>query len=568
MKTKLLFIIFCIYGIALSAQQILIDEGIQVAGLQCFPVHGDTINYYYLPSVGALGKNEAGLPEFSYLRYITKAASQNETKSITNADGGAILHFLVQYTTPEQQINEAQQELKEKIGNHAILKGPVTLTDAKYTIISSILTKEGEQKKKVITTGKAPIFQNSKLAFSFELEPQDSKLLLESFKMATPDISVVFEFSFAGLSQDFQADVTVKWDEFHESKQFGGKGNLFFLKADVEKGFEELRKNNTIDLQIIGSNANLEKLLNTVYEKLMKLIFEPVRPEAAPEDKKSDLLSVLTSMAEEAITKGTGSLSITYKRKEIRTTGKSKLTFRGREITSRSHFITFNIGDIYSKYGNNDKVFKDVSLKDLAFLQRDVYVGVDGTLHEEFDKMINSVTVTLKKGHTDGTATVEEIVLNRHTLQPDSKFMMSYLNHHDNNLMNWRSYSYCTHWQFVGGGELKSGWADNDAAMINLYVPYKRKKVEIIGDLSDLSCNEIRTVTVSISYLFFGEIKSEHLIIKEDEIPENKTFEITLPNEVNEVTYEITGYKKDGTQVSKSGKNKMGVIFIDDLCED
>lgn len=547
------------------AQQILIDEGVQLAGLQCFPVRGDSTTYYYLPAVGAVSENEAGLPEVSYLRYIFGKATGNGTKSIAEAEGGAILHFLVTYTTPNEQVKEAEQQLKEIFGENAQLKGPVTLNEAKYTIISSILTESGEREKTVITTGEAPIFENSKLAFSFELSPQKSKMLLESFKMSTPDISIVFEFSFAGLSHDFAADLTVNWDDFYKSKQFGGDAKFYSFGADIEKGFEELRKNNTIKLEVIGGNTSMEKLLNTVYDKLLKLIFDPVKPKEIPKKDKGGLGDAILALIEGDVTKKFG-LNVAYKKKKIKLTGESTMTFRGREMMERKHFITFNIGDLYQKHGDNKAIFKDVSLKDLSFLQRDVYVGVDGNLQEEFGQMINSVTVTLRKKHADGTVTIEEIVVNRHTLHPDSKFMMSYLNQGDDNLLNWRNYDYQTHWQFIGGGELKTEWTSSNAAMINLYVPYKREKIELIGNLNRPECDFARTVSVEIAYPFFGETKSENILIRNDENQSKTSFEVTLPNDADGVDYIITTFRKDGTQHSKSGTNTR-VIFIDDACE-
>jgi len=567
MKFKLsIIIILLICCSHVFSQRVLVDEGIQVAGLQCFPVYGDSISYYYLPSVGALGVSESGLPEFSYLRYVIEKETENSDKGITDADGGAILHFLAKYTTPEEQIKKAEQELKQKVNNEIILKGPVIFKDARYTIVSSILTKSGKKQNKVITTGDAPIFQNSKLAFSFELEPKDSKLLLESFKMATPDISLIFEFTFSGLSEDFNGEVKVKWDEFQSSHTFGAGGSIYFIGADIEVGFEKLRKNNAIDVVTIGSNEHLEALMNTAYEKLLKLVFEPVKPESIPDGQKGDMGDALEALGS---TNSTGfGINVSYQMKQLNFKGTSTLTFKGRQNVERKHFITFNIGDLYSKYGDNEKMFKDVSLYDPTFLQRDVYVGVDGSLQKEFDKMVNNVTVTMKKKHQDGSETLKELSVNKKTLDSDSRFIVSYLNHDDVDLDEWRKYTYQEHWQFVGGGEYKSEWKESGAGMINLFVPYKRKNFDLLGDLESASCESVRAFSIEIQYPFFGEAKSERKNIVKDERSNIQSFEITLPQNSTEISYSITAYKKDGTTINKKEETETGIIFIDDICKE
>jgi hypothetical protein len=44
-----------------------------------------------------------------------------------------------------------------------------------------------------------------------------------------------------------------------------------------------------------------------------------------------------------------------------------------------------------------------------------------------------------------------------------------------------------------------------------------------------------------------------------------KNIEITLPNDTEEIDYEITWQKTDGTVVTAKGKDKYGLIFIDEM---
>ncbi|HEV8128494.1 MAG TPA: hypothetical protein VGQ14_02435, partial [Candidatus Eisenbacteria bacterium] len=184
-----------------DAQQILIDRGVQVAGLWCFPLLEDSLTYLYLPSQAELAADPDSTPVFSFLRYIDVKPSEtkDETRSVSEAGGGGILNFMVLYKTPEEQIKAAQGALRTRLDNKNIkLKGPVVFEKARYTLVSSILGKDStETRYRVLTTGEAPVLEGSRMAFTFGLTPQASKLLLESFKMATPDVSLQFELGFS-----------------------------------------------------------------------------------------------------------------------------------------------------------------------------------------------------------------------------------------------------------------------------------------------------------------------------------------------------------------------------------
>jgi len=193
-------------------------------------------------------------------------------------------------------------------------------------------------------------------------------------------------------------------------------------------------------------------------------------------------------------------------------------------------------------------------------------VGVDGSLQNEFDRLVNNVTVTLKKEHQDGSETVEELSVNKRTLNKDSRFILSYLNNKDTDLDAWRKYHYQTNWQFVGGAEYKSDWIESSAGMINLFVPYKRKNIDLFGSISDNEdCKDIRAVSVKVEYPFFNETKTEALNIAAGE--QNPSLEITLPQNIVNINYTLTAFKNDGETIEASNKKTTSIIFIDDVCK-
>ncbi|TVZ14878.1 hypothetical protein [Maribacter sp. MAR_2009_72] len=573
MKTinKIIALLFLIGICNPLAAQIKINEGVEANGLWCFPLHEKENTYLYLPKRARLALNDDALPEFSYLRYILEKPSESASETLSQADGGAILNFMVLYDTPSDLVSSAQTVLREKLENDSLkLQGPILFDQGKYTLVSSII-KPGEGKKnEVLASGVAPIMENSKIPLSFNLDPVKSKLLLESFKMATPDISLLFELTFSGLSDNYEAEMEVDWSEIKKSQAFDAGVDIYFVGVDVELGFEKLRKNQAIKFTSTGKNESMESLVQTAYSRLLELMFEPVEMAAVPEGQQGGLTDALGALIGQSGSSGGQGLgfgvNVGYQYKEHKTTGKSTMVFNGRSAVSRNHYITFNAGNLFKKYGDNNTIFKDVPLWDPAFQQRDVYVGVDGNIEKEFDKMLNSVTVKLRKKHENGDETTKEILITKNTYKDSNgKIHMKYLNHDDTDQNEWLGYEYKTVWKFIGGGTYEEEWQEESSAMINLYIPFNRRKIELSGDLEILKNKNVRAVAVKIDYDFFGDTKTSNTMIYPSEESNGNKFEITLPKGVEDVDYTLTWFLTEGGPKQFKGVDKYGLIFIDEI---
>lgn len=556
-----------------NAQQIQIDRGIRAAGLWCFPLLNDSLSYLYLPNQAFLSRDGDGRPQFSLMRYVdNRPPVSGNASTITEAAGGAILHFLVEYNTPRDTVEAAQRYLRELFGTEEIkVKGPVIFEKGSYSLISSVLTPSGQRTASMLALGSAPVLEGSKIALSFELTPQKSKILLESFQMSTPDISLSFDFSFTGLTDAYQAELLIDWSEVHQSQAFQAGGSVYFISADVQASFDKLRRDNAIRLVTSGEDTNMDALLNTVYDKLLNLLFSPVKPENVPEDKRGGLMDALSSLTGSkgllGSRKTTGfGIHAGFQLKDMRSEGTSRLNFNSRSVVSRHHYIVFNIGDIYQRYGNDQNHFRTVNIFDPDFSQREVHVSVDGSLEPEFTSFINSVTVTLRKKHESGDETIKELFVDKNTLaDAPGPLVMVYGSLKDTDRLKWLDYDYKSIWQFKRGGSYTTGWNTQSASMINLFAPYERRVIEVIGDNEVLLKNNIRSVIVELNYMFFGEIRKSRLVIMANEPLRDKFFEITQP--LNDYTYEYTvkWIKQDGQQISKNYSDSSGIIFIDNL---
>ena len=557
-------------GATLAAQQLLVDRGVQAAGLWCFPAYGDSLAYYYLPARGRLGLTEDGVPEFSFIRYVTEDPGPAGAATVTEAGGGGILNFLVLYDTPADQVERSTGKLRELLKNDEIvLKGPVAFTSGRYLLVSSILLPDGQEKREVLATGTAPVLENSRVAFSFDLDPQRSKLLMESFKMNTPDISVVFELQFGGLTENYEAEITVDWDELRKHQSYQAGGSVYFVSAEVEAAFDEMRRDNTIRMRTVGSDAHLDGLVTTVYDKLLTLLFDKVEPEQLP-GGGGGLMDAIGSLIgaggalSSSNTTGFG-LSAGYRYKELKSTGSSKLHFDGQSSVTRNHFVTFNIGDLWRRYGDREDMFRTVALYDPAYRQREIQVNLDGTLQQEFAAMVNSVTVRLRKEHGSGRTTMGEVKVTRENYRDSTgQFRMLYLTDGDSSMTDWLTYSYQTVWQFAGAGSYTTEWDTTDAAMINLYAPFHRRQILLEGDLDQLAETGVRAVSVQISYPFFDEDRSETRLLRPGDDPSVASFEVTLPRGHDRVEYRVAHMKPGDSPLRWTGTDEFGLIFFDE----
>ena len=569
--TILLFMYFIFAHAACSrAQQIMIDRGVKAADLWCFPLLTDTLTYMYLPSDARLGTDDAGGPQFSFLRYVDNTKDTTAgNNSITKAGGGAILNFLVLYETPDKKVTAAKQALKKLLNNDEVkLKGPVIFSGGRYALISSIINANGKEETTLLATGNAPVLENSRIALSFELDPKTSKKLLESFQMATPDVSLVFDMAFTGLTDAYQAELTVNWDDVKKAEFMKASASVYFVSADVENTVVELKRNNAIKLTTTGENGHMDAMVNTVYSRLVDLLFQPIDPEVA--QQQNGLADMIGSLLRPQGALGSGKvfgfgLNAAYKRREFKSSGQSVMNFNSRVTVERHHLIAFNIGDFYKKYGNNPKYFKSVSLDDPDFQQREIVESVDGTLLPEFDKLINNITVTLKKTHENGDVTLRELNITKKSINENAVLPLIYGSISDKDRLDWLSYEYKTNFQFQGGKAYETPWAKQSAGMINVFAPYERRTIQLDGDVAALKAAKVRAITVQLDYPFFNDSRKPMLTLKPSEPMGDKKFDITLPTNIYEYNYEINWILNDGKTKSATGKNKSGYLFIDNI---
>jgi len=275
----MMFFGFLFPVIQIEAQQIIIDKPVKAGELTLFPEMGNENVYYYLPDKLRLATDENGKPQFSFIKYVENVRSAPGEKDIREGTGGGIVHFVISLSVTPDQIAEAKNELR-KINSSGTIKGPVIYRSGTVSVISSFANTKGDLTKQVVGIGNAPLIDGEKAAVSMELSKKGAKILWESFKMPTPDISFSFEMELGGFRAPKKAIIEANFDKIYSHHGFdaaatGNYGNVMF-GGEIELAFDDLRNNGAIKITSMGSDADMDKLIETAYNKLTTMIFNPV----------------------------------------------------------------------------------------------------------------------------------------------------------------------------------------------------------------------------------------------------------------------------------------------------
>jgi hypothetical protein len=260
------------------SQKVMLDEPVKAGPLTVFPDVSDKNAYYYVTDKPRIATAANGKPKFSFLKYVDNNAANKE------GDGGGLVHAVVVLEVTEEHRKLAEREL-QRIKPGAILKGPILFTDGTIALISSIANKDGEFTKQVLGVGKAPILDGHQAAISVLLNKQGAKILWESFKTPTPDMSVSFEMTMQGYRSPRRVKIEANFDQMYESTTFQAAAAIngpVLLSGEINATFEDLRKSGAIKVEQYGEDEDLEKALETAYNKLTSMMFDPASGTGSP----------------------------------------------------------------------------------------------------------------------------------------------------------------------------------------------------------------------------------------------------------------------------------------------
>ena len=640
MRKKLFFLIFAI-SVSSFGQQILLDKPLRAGDLTLFPELNNETVYYYLPDKVRIGKHPDGKPQFSFLRYVENVRSANETRE---GDGGGIVHAVIELKVPDEMLAKARQELR-RLKSNAIIQGPIVYKGGTIALISSFTDPASGFTKKVIGLGKAPILDNEKAAISVLLTKQGAKILWESFKTPTPDMSISFEMEVTGFRSPIGATIEANFDQIYTHQSFQAAIATPVLAGEINQAFDDLVKTGAIKVTQVGTDANIERAVEAAYTKLTNMMFDPAGGSGTPNLNQLTGTGGQPSMLDRATTMLNTARTETRQENERRRTEaleelRSSETIANRNRPARtvpdtSETMTFGansgiknasneemnrIEEVYNrrrnlieqtqvsppalaiafsyemrrvrqqgifridlnKYNTDNLVmrfdenfgqidcqtcFRQVNIDDPLYQQREISTFLDGANSSDFDKYINSVTVSMRKKHGSGDITNDEVRIDRKNLNAEgNNFKMLYGWKGDDNRQKWLDYEYKTDWFFFGGYKSTSEWIKNTNSTIPLSSPFLRKTISIEADPDLIKKENVRAIEVKVYSKIgdFQQSKDLRLNVKNQQFAGQ--LELIQPKDSSDFEYEYTWYLSDGSS-KKSGKKSStsSLLFVDTI---
>ncbi|MEK7256561.1 MAG: hypothetical protein AAB316_17530 [Bacteroidota bacterium] len=572
------------------AQQILIDQPVQAADLVLFPHISDTTKYYYLPNQIALGTDKAtGGPQFSFLRWVENVKSSGE-ESRREGEGGGIVHCLVGLEVTDEQIKEAEAQLKTKSRRSgATIAGPVIFKDGKFTLISSAMDENGGMAKKVIGIGKAPVFEGNKAAVSIILTKQGSKILWESCKTPTPDLSFSFQMDFSGYRSPIKAKIEVDWDKVYDHKGWKLGANIntpyIALGAEIKSALDELKEQGAIKVTYLGGDDKFEAIIDAAYKKLLDAMFEPFRmPESGGADPQMAQMLQMVNMFQQSANANNANnankqqgatkaspftVNFAYEMKKQRKTGKYVIDLSKSTMETISFRFDENVG---GKVAKCKPCFRQINLDDPLFRQREVMVSVDGLNASQFNKYVNFATVSLKKVHGGDQLSTDEVRIGAKEFADAGnvfRLLYGWKDNADAVRDSFLRYQYKVQWSFFGDHAVTQDWKQTDQMGINLAPPFHPMQVSVEADPALLKEQDIRLATVKFFYDYGGGEKVEAVTLKGGDQATAQLAEFMLKNGQYDFEYEVT-WRLKGNRSLSSGRKKSSdtLLYVDEIPAD
>jgi hypothetical protein len=582
MKTNLIYCLLLLAGWlgahSSLAQPVFIDQPIQCGELLVFPHITDSTKYYYLPNKLRLGETISGLPQFSFLRYVQNVKTKPGTEQVIEGDGGGIMHALVQLSVPESELSRAQSMLRSKTKNkEAVIVGPIVYKGGTFALVSSFAEEGSDFTKKVVGVGRAPVFVGNKAACSIRLTKLGAKILWESCKTPTPDLSFSFVMDFAGYRSPMHARVEVDWDKVYKHEEFNVGVKVGFppyvsVGADIKAAFDELREDGTIKVINFGADDKMEAMLDAAYKKILDMMFAPFSMPPGGEASTIEQIASGMNAVANGIRSGSSmvSLNFAYELKEQKKSGHYVIDLSKATMETINFRFDENLG---SDVAQCKDCFRSVNLDDPFYKQRELLVSVDGLNSDQFSKYINFVTVSMKKTHANGAVTYDELRIAEKEFKDAQgnpfRLLYGWKDQGDNDRDKWLTYEYQTKWSFFGDHTVQQDWTKSDQLGLNVAPPFHPVAVSVEADPKLLQEAQIRLATVKFYYDYGAGMKEEQVTIKGTQQVPAALAEFMLKRGSYDYEYEIV-WRLIGSKTLSSGRKKSSdaLIYVDEIPAD
>lgn len=301
-KGFVLGLLLCTLCLTILSGDILLDEPpLKKGKVLLFKDHSNPNNFYYFFTEIRVASGPDGKPKVSFIKL--------------RGQEGVLSFFLAHGLAPEKLEGLRQDLAEESPGT--ILKGPISFSKGKFYILNR---RDGEPE--LWAEGKAPLFPNQEVVVTRKLR--------EPFDL---DVVAIFVMEYEGITQRYNANLSVNWDEVYIQREFSEK--TLWTSMDIKEILVRLKESGTIKLEAMGDYGELSQIWNIASKHLIHQMF--------------DIQEIKMSASPGEMALEDGHKNIVYALKKERKTGSYHIDFNRRFKDKRQIILISDIGDAVKK---------------------------------------------------------------------------------------------------------------------------------------------------------------------------------------------------------------------------
>jgi hypothetical protein len=227
-------------------------KSITVDGIQVFPDHADANQFWYLPGPVSLARDAyTREAQFLLLEYRPAAVT-------AGAHGGGFLMFTVNLQ-PDPHL---EQRLLARVA--ALCPGEPKLSAVEFddgTVQCVALNVQGSggtsappgtfQAVETILGASVPsLYGDNAAAFDLTLSEEGATILQDALQHGTTPVGVIYNLKFTGMRPALDVKITANYKKIFDQFSASLSGRYYFLQATIEAGFEKLRQNGVINIEV------------------------------------------------------------------------------------------------------------------------------------------------------------------------------------------------------------------------------------------------------------------------------------------------------------------------------
>ncbi len=534
----------------------------EINGVLLLQDANDANVYYYLPPAPRVSERADGGLELSLVKFV-------DPKGDTS---GGLLHMLIAFTLPEDELNALKEALKKENGE-ARLAGPVPLRQEEqgsFTIISGSLSDKGFTNS-LISSGRAPVTPGAKAAVAATLSANGATLLWESLTKPTSDVSVALRTYYEATLPSFQAKISANVSTVYEHYSRVKNVQEKYTKRQLRDIMDELVRDGVVNVEIFdrlpedSANKAMQSLVDLATTKLTEIIFDqqtgftaiPEKEKAVESgqiqgrQKKGWLAQMFTSSGNQKYY--TDNQYVLKKRSDINR-AMFNINLTRKAVVKVPVDTAGNISGLYKEFKDNQDMFRVVNLADPAFQKRDVFFRIDGDFSDVFEDIMNFAGVSVLKKYKDHEDATGELIFTREDIregQLSKSWKYARLGQKDE---SWLNYGYRTTWSIKGQHQIKNPespdeWIESGDPIITIAPPLTRVDLELDADRFLFEDKGIRSATLEVKYPVFNKEVNKRLAVMRVTDAESVSQSVLFHDPGKDVFYRVNWYPSKGSQI-------------------